>query len=164
MEKVLPGRSTDLLIDLPVLRVPRIGNVLQKTYSRTLHFIKEALPLFAVGALIISLLNISGLLLKIKNSMEPLVSGWMGLPPEAATAFIMGIVRRDFGAAGLYALPMTAGQTLVSLVAITLFVPCIAAILIIVKERGYKDGLLIWVGSFIAAFLVGGVLARIMGI
>ena len=164
MEKVLPGRSTDLLIDLPLLRVPRIGNVLHKTYSRTLHFIKEALPLFAVGALLISLLNISGLLLKIQESMRPLVSGWMGLPAEAATAFIMGIVRRDFGAAGLYALPMTAGQTLVSLVAITLFVPCIAAILIIIKERGFKDGLLIWVGSFIAAFLVGGILARIMGI
>ncbi len=164
MEKVLPGRSTDLLIDLPVLRVPRLGNVLHKTYGRTIHFIKEAFPLFAVGALMISMLNISGLLIKIQESMRPLVNGWLGLPPEAATAFIMGIVRRDFGAAGLYALPMTAGQTLVSLVAITLFVPCIASILVILKERGFKDGVLIWVGSFIAAFLVGGLLAWIMGI
>ena len=162
MEKVLPGRSTDLLIDLPVLRMPRIGNVLHKTYGRTLHFIKEALPLFVVGALLISLLNVSGLLLKIQESMRPLVTGWLGLPQEAATAFIMGIVRRDFGAAGLYALPMTAGQTLVSLVAITLFVPCIASILVILKERGFRDGLLIWVGSFMVAFLVGGLLARII--
>lgn len=163
MEKVLPGRSTDLLIDLPVLRVPRIGNVLHKTYGRTLHFVKEALPLFAVGALMISLLNFSGLLLKMQVFLRPLVQGWLSLPPEAATAFIMGIVRRDFGAAGLYALPMTAGQTLVSLVAITLFVPCIASILVIFKERGLKDGLLIWVGSFIVAFLVGGLLAKILG-
>ncbi|MEW5922174.1 MAG: ferrous iron transport protein B [Bacillota bacterium] len=164
MEKVLPGRSTDLLIDLPVLRVPRLGNILRKTYVRTVHFIKEAAPLFVVGAVLISLLHISGLLQKIQDLFRPLVNSWLGLPPEASTAFIMGIVRRDFGAAGLYALPMAAGQTLVALVAITLFVPCIASILVILKERSAKDGLLIWVGSFIAAFLVGGLLARVMGI
>lgn len=162
MEKVLPGRSTDLLIDLPILRVPRPGNVLRKTYMRTVHFLKEAAPLFAVGALLISLLQLSGLLQRIKDVLQPLVNGWLGLPPEAATAFIMGIVRRDFGAAGLYALPMSAGQTLVALVAITLFVPCIASILVILKERGAKDGLLIWGGSFITAFLVGGLLARLI--
>jgi ferrous iron transport protein B len=164
MEKVLPGRSTDLLIDLPVLRVPRLRNVLRKTYVRTFHFIKEAAPLFAVGAVLISLLQFSGMLLKIQDSFRPLVSGWLGLPPEAATAFIMGVVRRDFGAAGLYALPLDAGQTLVALVAITLFVPCIASILVILKERGLKDGLLIWLGSFITAFCVGGLLARLIGI
>ena len=81
---------------------------------------------------------------------------------EAATAFIMGIVRRDFGAAGLYSLNMNASQTLVSLVAITLFVPCIASVLVIFKERGIKDGLLIWVGSFFTAFCVGGLLAVFM--
>ncbi len=162
MARVLPGRSTDLLIDLPPLRLPQLKNVLKKTYHRTGHFVKEAAPLFALGALLISLLNISGSLLAIQDFLSPLVSGWMRLPREAATAFIMGIVRRDFGAAGLYSLNMNTGQTLVSLVAITLFVPCIASVLVIFKERGIKDGLLIWVGSFFTAFLVGGVLAFFM--
>ncbi|MGI5882819.1 MAG: nucleoside recognition domain-containing protein, partial [Dethiobacteria bacterium] len=162
MARVLPGRSTDLLIDLPPLRLPQLKNVLKKTYHRTGHFIKEASPLFALGALLISLLNISGSLHTIQNFLRPLITGWMRLPPEAATAFIMGIVRRDFGAAGLYSLNMNTGQTLVSLVAITLFVPCIASVLVIFKERGIKDGLLIWVGSFLTAFLVGGWLALFM--
>jgi len=164
MEKVLPGRSTDLLIDLPVMRVPRLGNVLRKTYVRTVHFIKEAAPLFAVGAVSISLLQISGLMLEIQDSFRPLVSGWLYLPPEAATAFIMGIVQHDFGAAELYALPMAAGQTLVALVTITLFVPIIASIMVILKERGFKDGLLIWLGSFVTALFVGGLLARVITI
>lgn len=159
LDRVLPGRSTDLLIDLPPLRLPRLKNVLKKTYHRTGHFLKEAAPLFALGALLISLLNISGFLVSIQDFFSPLVSGWMKLPREAATAFIMGIVRRDFGAAGLYSLNMNAGQTLVSLVAITLFVPCIASVLVIFKERGLKDGLLIWFGSFFTAFLAGGILA-----
>ena len=29
---------------------------------------------------------------------EPLVSGWLGLPKEASAAFVMGFLRRDFGA------------------------------------------------------------------
>ncbi len=162
MEKVLPGRSTDLLIDLPLLRLPRPGNILRKTYMRTVHFLKEAAPLFAVGALLISFMELSGILYRIQALARPLVQDWLGLPSEAATAFIMGIVRRDFGAAGLYALPLAPGQTLVALVAITLFVPCIASVLVILKERGAKDGLLIWTGSFVTAFLVGGLLARVM--
>ena len=162
MDKFIPGRSTDLLIDLPPLRLPQLKNVLKKTYTRTVHFLKEALPLFALGALLISLLNISGLLHAIQNLMSPLVHGWMKLPETASTAFIMGIVRRDFGAAGLYSLPMSPQQTLVSLVAITLFVPCIASILVILKERGLKDGLLIWIGSLVIAFLAGGILANII--
>ena len=67
MDKFIPGRSTDLLIDLPPLRLPQLKNVLKKTYTRTVHFLKEALPLFALGALLISLLNISGLLHAIQN-------------------------------------------------------------------------------------------------
>jgi ferrous iron transport protein B len=162
MDKFIPGKSTDLLIDLPPMRLPQLKNVLKKTYTRTLHFLKEALPLFALGALLISLLNISGSLHAIQNLMSPLVHGWMKLPETASTAFIMGIVRRDFGAAGLYSLPMSPQQTLVSLVAITLFVPCIASILVILKERGLKDGLLIWIGSLVIAFLAGGILANII--
>ena len=159
MDRVLPGRSTDLLIDLPPLRLPQLKNVWKKTYHRTGHFLKEAAPLFAFGALLISLLNYSKLLLSIQDFFSPLVNGWLKLPRDAATAFIMGIIRRDFGAAGLYSLDMDPGQTLVSLVAITLFVPCIASVLVILKERGMKDGLLIWVGSFFTAFLVSGILA-----
>lgn len=162
MDKYIPGQSTDLLIDLPPMRWPRLKNVLKKTYNRTAHFLKEAFPLFALGALLISLLNISGALFVIQGLLSPLVQDWMQLPEAASTAFIMGIVRRDFGAAGLYSLQMSSEQTLISLVAITLFVPCIASILVIFKERGLKDGLLIWTGSFIIAFLVGGLMAKII--
>ena len=162
MDKFIPGQSTDLLIDLPPMRWPRLKNVFKKTYNRTAHFLKEALPLFALGALLISLLNISGALSVIQDFLSPLVMGWMKLPAAASTAFIMGIVRRDFGAAGLYTLQMSPQQTLISLVAITLFVPCIASILVIFKERGFKDGLFIWIGSFVIAFLVGGIMAQIL--
>ena len=162
LNKVLPGESTHLLLDLPPLRLPRIKNVLSKTYTKSLAFMKEAAPLFVLAAAVITVLNFTGALERLQDVISPLTVGWLRLPRETTTAFIMGIMRRDFGAAGLYGMDLTAAQTLVGLVTITLFVPCIATIMVVVKERGWKDGSYIWVGSLVTAFLVGGILARII--
>lgn len=162
LNKVMPGKSSDLLIDLPSLRWPRIGNVLQKTWIKSFAFIKEAAPLFALGALIISGLQISGALDVIIRALAPFTTGFLKLPQEATVAFIMGIVRRDFGAAGLSSLTMNPLQTILSLVVITLFVPCIASILVIFKERTWKEAVLIWFGSWFVAFGVGGIMAQLL--
>lgn len=158
---LLPGKSTDLLIDLPPLRLPRIGNVLLKTGIKTYQFLWEAGPIFALGALFISVLQVSGVLELLQEFLKPLTVGWLDLPKESATAFIMGIVRRDFGAAGLYGLDLLPMQTLVSLVTLTLFVPCIAAMLVLIKERGKKEAPVVWFGSWFIAFFMGGLVAQI---
>jgi len=166
LNKVLPGESSDLLIDLPPLRVPRVKNVLKKTYNKSLMFLKEATPLFAIGGILITILQFTGLLDIISETLAPLTQGLLKLHPKVAQAFIMGIVRRDFGAAGLNDLVsqglLNGPQVIVSLVAITLFVPCIAAILVIFKERSWKEALIIWGGSFLASFLTAGILAQII--
>lgn len=162
LNRVMPGQSTALLIDLPPLRLPRIKNILQKTYTKSWMFLKEATPLFILGSLIITLMEITGMLVGVQNLFAPITETWLKLPKEVATAFIMGIIRRDFGAAGLSSIPMDPMQTIISLIVITLFVPCIAAILVIFKERSWKESLGIWVGSFIVAFFVGGLLAQFL--
>jgi len=164
LNKVTPGTSTDLLIDLPPLRLPRIGNVLRKTGMKVWHFMKEVTLFFVAGAALISTLQITGALEQIQRATAPLVVGWLGLPAEAATAFVMGFVRRDFGAAGFFTMDLTSPQLLVAMVTITLFVPCVASVMVILKERGwrYLGGLL--AGSLGIAFGVGGVLARIVGV
>jgi len=162
LNKVLPGESTDLLIDLPPLRLPRIKNVLQKTYIKSVSFIKEAGPIFAIGAVVITVMNETGMLTAIQNAVTPITVGWLQLPKETSTAFIMGIVRRDFGAAGLNSLSLTAAQTTVSLIVITLFVPCIAAMMTMTRESNWKQALAIWFGSWLTAFGVGGILAYLL--
>jgi len=162
LNKLLPGESSHLFIDLPPVRMPRLSNVLKKTWTKTWMFLKEATPLFALGALIITFLNETNLLIHIQNFFAPFTVNILKLPKEAANAFIMGIIRRDFGAAGLTELVLTPEQTVVSLVTITLFVPCIASIIVMFKERSKQEALSIWIGSFIMAFLVGGILALIL--
>ncbi len=162
LNRLLPGKSSSLLIDLPPMRLPRVDNVLRKTVTRSFFFMKEAYPWFFLGSLIVAVLQITGGLDLWQRMLAPLTEGWLKIPREAATAFVMGMVRRDFGAAGLTNLAMSPVQVVVSLIVITLFVPCIASLMILFKERGSREALLIWGGSWVTAFFVGGVVAQLL--
>ncbi len=162
MNRLLPGESSSLLIDLPPMRLPRMDNVLRKTITRSFFFMKEAYPWFFLGSFIVAVMQVTGGLDIWQKILAPLTEGWLQIPREAATAFVMGLVRRDFGAAGLTDLAMSPMQIVVSLVVITLFVPCIASLMILFKERGSREAMLIWGGSWITAFLVGGIISQIM--
>ena len=163
LNRMLPGQSSGLLIDLPPMRLPRLGNVLRKTGMRTFFFMKEAYLWFIAGSLGVSLLQVSGGLTAWQNALAPVTEGWLRLPKEAATAFVMGMVRRDFGAAGLTELPLAPWQVVSALVVITLFVPCIASLMILFKERGFREAMTIWAGAWVLAFSVGGVVSRLLG-
>ncbi|MEN3038742.1 MAG: ferrous iron transporter B [Candidatus Kryptonium sp.] len=162
LNKILPGGPTPLLIDLPPMRIPRIDNLLRKTWMRTFYFIKEAGMWFFIGAFLIGIMQVTGLLEKWIQALSPLTVNWLQLPAEASRAFIMGIVRRDFGAAGFYALDLTPMQTVAGLVTITLFVPCIASLMVMLKERGAFEGLIIWASSWIIAFTIGGIVSQVL--
>ncbi|OQY79355.1 MAG: ferrous iron transporter B, partial [Ignavibacteriales bacterium UTCHB3] len=162
LNKALPGQSTPLLIDLPMMGIPKLNNVLKKTWYRTLGFMKEASTWFFIGALGVGILQITGILELFTKALEPLTVYWLKLPKEAAIAFVMGTVRRDFGAAGLFDLTLTPMQVAVSLIVITLFVPCIASFMVMLKERGWKEGMLIWLSAWVIAFIVGGLTALVV--
>ena len=166
LHKILPGRSTSLMMDLPPMRLPLIKNVLKKTWIRTIIFLKEAAPLFLIGSLIVSLAQVTGLLVLIEKLIAPVTVHLLHLPEQAGEIFIMGLVRRDFGAAGLYTLAnhLTALQIITALVVITLFVPCFASATVIFKERGIKESTAILLGSWVIAFLTGAVVTRVLAL
>lgn len=162
MHKLLPGESSPLLLDLPMMRIPRLDNILKKTFFRSYGFMKEAGVWFFIGAIIIGIFEIFGILEIWQNILAPLTTEWLKLPKETATAFVMGMVRRDFGAAGLFDLNLTSMQVTVAIITITLFVPCIASFIVMLKERGLKEGFAIWVATWISAFTIGGIVAQII--
>jgi ferrous iron transport protein B len=55
---------------------------------------------------------------------------------------------------------LSATQLLVGMVTITLFVPCIASVMVIMKERGWKYLVGLGLASVGSAFLIGGLLTR----
>ena len=160
--RVLPGRASDFILELPPIRRPQLSNILVKTLARIEWYLREAVPLFLLGTLLLFLADRFHLLTVIERAGSPVVQGILGLPGQATDAFLIGFLRRDYGAAGLYDLSrqglLDPVQLIVSMVVITLFVPCIANFFIMIKERGMKTALAMVAVIVPLAFLVGGVL------
>ncbi len=164
LNKLLPGRSTSLILDLPPMRIPNFKNIARKTWVRTVVFLKEAAPLFMLGSLLVAVLQATHLLEAIQNGLGPAIKAVLHLPYETAQVFIMGLVRRDFGAAGLYIMAdhLSHAQLLTCLMVITLFVPCFASATVIWKERGVLESSIVLAGSWFIAFGIGALLARLL--
>jgi ferrous iron transport protein B len=163
LDRVLPGEAEGLMTELPRVRAPRPSNVVRKTANRARMFIREATVLFGAAAIAVSALDYAGGLATIEQALAPL-AGFVGLPEEFSQVLLLGVIRRDFAAAGMTDLALSSGQIFIGLVVITLFVPCILSMVMIGKERDAKSGLLMWIGSWIVAFAVGGALAVVMGL
>ena len=99
--RIIPGRRPSFYMEIPPLRLPKVSNVLSKTYSRIQWYFLEILPIFILVSFFIWIGEMTGLFDAIINGLEPLVV-LIGLPSEAAVPFLFGFFRRDFGAAGLY--------------------------------------------------------------
>jgi ferrous iron transport protein B len=162
LNKTMPGRSNGLFLELPRLRLPRARNILRKSWAKSMAFLKDALPLFALGACLITLMEYWGGLAALETLLAPITHTWLKLPSEVVSAFIMGLIRRDFGAAGLLTLNLATGQRFVALMTMTLFVPCIASVLVVIKEHGLLIGIAISLSSLAVALLTGGLLAAII--
>jgi ferrous iron transport protein B len=160
--RLLPGDRSDLILEMPPIRRPVLGNILIKTLGRLEWYLREAVPIFVLGTFVLFVLDAVGALGWIVRASEPAVVGMLNLPPKATEAFLVGFFRRDYGSAGIYALfqdgLMTPVQAVVALVTITLFVPCVANFFVIVKEQGARMALAITGFIFPFAFLVGGAL------
>ena len=152
------------VLELSPLRVPAAGNVLVKTTARVEWYLREALPLFVLGTAVLQVLDRTGGLSALERTARPVVVGLLDLPQEAAGAFLLGFLRRDYAAAGLFAhyRPYLEAGTLtrsmqieivVALVTVTLFIPCIANFIMLLKERGLRTGLVI--AGFVVPFAFG---------
>ena len=156
--KLIPGRRIPLVTELPPMRLPIAGNVVKKTAGRLKWYLIEVIPLFLIGTFLMFALDKVGILPAIIEAGEPLVSGWLGLPKEASAAFVMGFLRRDFGATGLFAMAdaLDPIQAIVGMITITLFIPCFASLLMMVKERGLKTAVAMVAIIVPFAFFIGG--------
>jgi ferrous iron transport protein B len=166
--RLMPGEQPRFYMELPPLRLPRLRNVLVKTYTRMEWYLREVFPLFIVASVVIWVGTLTGLFDLAVKAMVPVVR-WLGLPDQTAVAFLFGFFRRDYGAAGLYDLKdtMNAAQLLVAVVTMTLFVPCLAQFAVTVKERGWKTALAMAAFIFPFALFVGAALSwllRLIGI
>lgn len=158
--RIVPGEKADFFLELPPLRAPRMGNILMKTVNRIEWYLKEAVPLFLLGTSILFFLDKTHVLKWLEKIASPVIVTLLGLPEKATGIFIMGFLRRDYGAAGIFDLAkqglLNENQIIVSIVTLTLFVPCLASFFMIIKERGLRTSLLMFSLITFFALTVGG--------
>ena len=161
--KVIPGEKPYFYMEVPPLRIPKLSNILTKTYTRMVWYFKEVLPLFILASILIWAGKLTGLFELVISGLEPIVR-FVGLPNETTSAFLYGFFRRDYGVAGLYDVQgvLTGIQLVVAATILTLFLPCIAQLSIMIKERGWKTTIAMVLFIVPFAFFVGFILNLIL--
>jgi ferrous iron transport protein B len=153
----MPGPPPRLLTELPPLRWPSLWHIARKSAMRIGRYLLEVLPYFAAASVILWGLEWTGLLGGVESGFRPLAR-LVGLPEEASRFLLFGFFRRDYGAAGLYDLAHDGGlgvrQLVVAAVLLTLFIPCLAQLMVLKKEFGWRVTAAIVGFVFVAAFAV----------
>ncbi len=156
--KVMPGEKPSFYMEIPPLRLPRVSNVLIKTYSRVHWYFKEIFPMFILASVFIWLGQLTGLFDLLVRGLEYPIR-LLGLPDKAAVSFLFGFFRRDYGAAGFYDMKkaglLSGHQLIVACVTLTLFLPCVAQFLMNIKERGARVGVGLSVFILLFSFGIG---------
>jgi ferrous iron transport protein B len=163
--RVLPGGESRFYIEIPPLRLPSPRNVVTKTWNRVRWYALEVIPLFLLASVLIWVGDLTHLFQLAVSGLQPVVHA-LGLPDSAAQAFLFGFFRRDYGAARIYDVhnggAIGGVPLIVSMVTITLFVPCIAQFMVMQKERGWRTALAVTGIIFPFAFGVGYLLNLIL--
>ncbi len=163
--KIIPGERASFYMEVPPLRLPKLSNVLVKTYTRLQWYFTEVLPFFILASILLWVGKLTGVFDLAISVLEPVVK-LIGLPLETAVIFLYGFFRRDFGAAGLYDLHssgvLSGVPLVVAAVTLTLFIPCVAQFMVMLKERGVRTALAITLFIFPFAFLVGFILNLVL--
>jgi ferrous iron transport protein B len=159
--KLIKGKVDPLLLEVPNLLIPSPRAYYRKLLTRMKHFLKDAEIPMMLAIIIAALLAESGLLAIIANVAQPLVSGWLGLPEEAVTALILGIIRREMSVAPLVALNLTPLQAFVGGAVSLMYLPCLSVFAILFKEFKVKIALAITIFTIFSALLIGGIINQI---
>lgn len=139
LNKFLPGRSPEILIEIPPYRLPHPGAVMKKLWIRLKSFLKEAVPFVLLGVLLSNILYAGKILKVITIVFAPLFRHIWGLPEKAVAALILGFLRKDVAVAMLAPLNLTTKQLIIACMVLTLYFPCVATFMVLVKELGIKD-------------------------
>jgi ferrous iron transport protein B len=138
LNRLLPGYSPELLIEIPPYRFPPLLILAKKLYFRIKGFLMEAVPIVLLGVAAINILLYYRLFDFVTGVFAPLIQGLFGLPKEAVVALIIGFLRKDVAVGMLAPLALSAKQLFIAATLLAISFPCIATFVVLLKELGLK--------------------------
>ncbi|KAB3534057.1 ferrous iron transporter B [Alkaliphilus pronyensis] len=161
LNKMLPGKTDPILLEIPNLLMPDRQSYIKKILIRTKHFMVEAEIPMLLGVGFAALVAETGALNVVGTYIEPIIEGWLGLPREATIGLILGIIRRELAVLPLLELDLTTLQLLVASVVALFYLPCLSVLGVLIKEFKVSTALIIGGSTFVAAFLLGGFINQV---
>lgn len=163
LDKVIPGKSPEIMTDVPPFRLPTASNVSRKLWVKVKGFFTNAIPFVLLGVGLVNLLYLGGTIDWLSNLFGPVFTGWFGIPKETVAPLIAGFLRKDLAVAQLSAIDMSGFELITSVVIISIYFPCIATFSMIIKEGRRSGGVLKVLGGSLltlatVVFLWGGLL------
>jgi len=156
----LPEDSPGLIIEMPVYRVPTLRTVTSKAWFRVREFVVEAWPVLIIGSVILAGMNFFSITPYLDRVFRPFT--WaLGIPAEVGTPLIFGIFRKElsllmlaqaFGTTN-FASVLTPEQMVTFTVFVVFYIPCLATMITIKNELGWKNMVLISGLSVVVALL-----------
>jgi len=122
----------------------------------------EAIPFVLLGVFIINILYLMGIITFIADVCAPLLETVLGLPRDAIVALMIGFLRKDVALGMLEPLNLLPHQLVVASTVLTLYFPCIATFIILLKELGIRDTAKSVVIMIVTAVGVGALLRVIL--
>lgn len=162
LHRFVGGESPEIFLEIPPYRVPDARSLLKKTFIRLRSFLKEAVPYIILGMLVMNIFYLSGLMHMIGLALRPVVSGMLGLPSDAATALIIGFLRKDVGIGMFAPLEMTPQQLVIASVFLAMYFPCVATFMVMMKELGLSGAFKSVGLRLVIALVVGSILKLVL--
>jgi ferrous iron transport protein B len=170
--KVVPGKSTGLIMEMSSFKMPSLKAVIKQTWGRTKSIIYIVFPIYIVGSALVQALYVYNVLTPVSNALSPLTVTWLGLPAAAGILLVLGVVRKELiilGAVAIFGstnlgLFFTPVQLVVMALVAMLYIPCISTTAILGKEFGWKATAVITAANIGAALLIGGLAFRLLSL
>ena len=162
LNKFLKGFSPEILTEIPPYRFPPLRILFKKLWFRLSNFLREAIPFVLLGVLFINILFAFKIMDFVAALTAPVIRGIFGLPQEAISVLIVGFLRKDIAVGMLGPLNLTSKQLVVGATVLSIYFPCAATFIVLLKELGWR-GMLKSAGIMIGvAIVVGGILNLIL--
>lgn len=170
--KVVPGESVGLIMEMPSYHIPSGKVVLKQTLARTKSLVWIVFPAYIIGSAALQAVYAAGWLDPVNNALSPITVEWLGLPAAAGILLIFGIVRKELTVLMLavifqttnFAAIMTPIQLLVLALVSMIYIPCLAVILCLGREFGWKKASAITAFEVVFAIFMGGIAYRLLSV
>ena len=163
MNRFMKYEPSNLAMELPDLAVPSARNVLSKMWNRVKDFFYVAFPLLVVGSVVLEILLHYDALRYVVDPLSPITVGMLGLPAVCSIAFLVGILRKEMALGMLVILAggvpltefMTPDQFVVFGTVMAIYMPCVATLVTMWHEIGWKETVAVSLISVTVAILAG---------